>query len=184
MRQKGFTLVELLIALAISSVFFVVFSTSLISGMKASRKAQSNFARYQPLRPFFLIFEKDLRNMVDLASAPFKGREASCSFPTFGSELGRIRYFLEGGKLVREEKGQKKVFMDHVKKFRMEYPYEDAKTSETVFLPFWLDDPYFGLPRAVKVSLEIDQKGERVFFARVISIPQGKIGHTSLGDVS
>lgn len=177
-ERNGFTLIEGLVALAMAAMFLMVFSSTLLSVTRAGKEISSHLFRYRYLRPFFLMLEKDLRNMVEVTSVPFQGQEEECAFITFREQsLVKVSYRWKGEGLVREgEEEDRKELIPQVKKFRLEYAYRDLEKGGVVFLPFWLEDPYPGLPGAVKVSVEVRDKEGPLSFSKVILIPQGEWG--------
>lgn len=179
--KSGFTVVELLTVLFISALMLITFSTVLISAVKAAARAKANFSKYQLLRIFFLTIEKDLRNTVVYDPFPFKGKEDRLEFPAYTLSRGKdggeekiltIGYFFQNEKLIRSQEQVSKPVLRGVKAVHFGYPYEQEAGPMT-FLPFWLDEPYQGIPKAVKVSLEL-MNG--VCFSKVISIPIGRPG--------
>ena len=174
--KRGFTLIELLVTFAIASFFFLTLSASFVAAMKVNREVRAQFIKFRFVRPFFLVFEKDLRNMVVCSAIPFQGKETECSFPTFHQDLVRVRYLEKGEAFVRQEGERMKILIPHLKKIHLEYGYKDQEEGKIVFLPYWLDEPYNGLPKTVKVSIELNHQGEMLRFARLPFIPQGKWG--------
>lgn len=189
--KSGFTLVELLITLVISTLMITALCMVFISGLKAGGRAKANFSKYQSLRIFFLTLEGDLRNALAYEPLPFKGTEDQMEFPSFTLSHGKsggekklieIGYLLKKGKLIRSEESIKKELKDKepaakpvlsgIKAIHFEYPYKQ-EVGETIFLPFWLEEPYQGIPKAVKVRIELLSG---VQYSKVVSIPQGRLG--------
>lgn len=130
---------------------------------------------------FFLTIERDLRNAVVYEPFPFNGKEDRLEFPAYtlsrgkdggGEKMLKIGYFFQNKKLIRSEDQASKPVLSGVKDVRFEYPYEQGAEA-MAFLPFWLDEPYQGIPKAVKVRIEL---ANGVCFSKVISIPAGRLG--------
>lgn len=169
----------------------ITLSTVFIAAIKAGGRAKANFPKYQSLRVFFLTLERDLRNALAYEPFPFRGIQDWLEFPSFTlshgkdggkKELLEIGYFLKDGKLTRSEESLKqnlkneerasRPVLSGVKAVHFEYPYQ-PEAGAMVFLPFWLEKPYQGIPKAVKVRVELSSG---VRFSKVISIPVGKSG--------
>jgi len=162
-----------------------------ISGLKAGEKTKANFSKYQSLRVFFLSLERDLRNALAYEPLPFKGTEDQIEFPSLTLSHGKnggekklleIGYRFKEGKLIRSEESMKEDFknkepaakpvLSGIKAIHFEYPYKQ-EVGDTIYLPFWLEEPYQGIPKAVKVRIELSSG---VLFSKVVSIPQGRLG--------
>ncbi|GEM_PF-6261728 len=180
-KPRGSTLIELLAALVIASLFFFTFLSVFRSTVKASARIASNLLRYRQARSFFLVFERDLRNTVDTFSFPFKGEEGKCSFITFQERPFQVDYLWKNGLLVRRRGEDSRVLLVHVKKFSLEYAYKDSDRGNIVFLPIWGEISDQGPPAFLRVSFELDQKGELVPFSKMVDIPQGQIGWLTAG---
>ncbi|OGW69580.1 MAG: hypothetical protein A2036_04315 [Omnitrophica bacterium GWA2_50_21] len=195
--KSGFSLIELLIALFISTLMIMALSIVLISGLRAGERAKANFSKYQTLRVLILTMEKELRNTLVYPSLPFRGKEDWFEFPSYtlshgisGGEkkLLKIKYFLKGDKLIRAEENMKENFrkkdseeravLSGIKSIHFEYPYA-GHTKDSRFLPFWLDEPYQGIPKAVEIRVELVSGAS---LTKMISIPQGRIGALPEGE--
>lgn len=180
--KSGFTLAEVLTALCISVLMTTALSAVLMSALMASERARANFSKYQALRVFFLVLERDLRSTMAYGPLPFEGKEDEIRFPGRAKTPVRIAYRFEAGRLLRSEADLKeswnrsraveKTFLPGLKAIHFEFPYRRGEGG-TVFLPFWLEEPHQGIPQAVKVTLEL-KDGAR--FSKLISLPQGRLG--------
>lgn len=188
----GFVLIELLIA----SLLFALAASGLYSvflqGIKARQKIQSHLLDEGPLLIFGDRLEKDLRNAVVLMDYPFKGRTNEISFPVLlpdAEASGRnpvflVEYKITDGRLTRtqknlaaktaSEKPAERVYLQNLDSFGFEFPYE-KKAGNYRFESFWLDDPYLGIPKAVKVHLVL--ASHKVPFEKWVTLPQGRMGH-------
>jgi general secretion pathway protein J len=121
-RQQGFTLVELLLALSISALVATLAYAGISTAIDASAGMQAEVRRLAELQRALNIIEEDLAQVVPRAivngygsdSAAFSGgryQEALLEFTRGGlgnpqelarSELQRVRYVLDGGNLWRQ----------------------------------------------------------------------------------
>lgn len=123
-----------------------------------------------------------MRNALAYEPLPFKGKDDRIEFPSYRKKLLKVDYFLKAGKLIRSEEGMKEDWKDKesaskpvlsgIKTIYFEYLYKQEE-GDTVFLPFWLEEPYQGIPKAIRVRVEL---ANGIQFSKVISIPQGRLG--------
>lgn len=194
-KQEGFTLVEILAALFISFLIMAALGLTFVLCVKTGRAANQRFQKYRELRPFMAALQRELRSMVPYEKVPFRGNDESMEFLARGKNgegrfLRKIRYRIENHHPVREEsalkgwpenkEAVKKIFSLETKNIRFEYPYTDG--GRIRYLPFWLEEPYRGLPAAVRVTVEAGSGEEGFRFVKLIDIPQGKLGVLPHGD--
>lgn len=194
-KQEGFTLVEILAALFISSLIMAALGLAFVLCLKTGRAANQCFQKYRELRPFMTALQRELRSMVSYEAVPFRGNDETIEFPARwkngdGRVLRKIRYRIENHHPVREERALKgwtenkeavkRIFPLEAKNLRFEYPYADG--GRVRYLPFWLEEPYRGLPAAVRVTVEAGSGEGRFRFVKLIDIPQGKLGVLPHGD--
>jgi len=189
-NQRGFILLEFLVATLLFSLAGSGLYTGFIQGIKAHQKIQGSFQTYDPFRILFLRTEEDLRNAVTLKDHPFKGKKDEIEFPALLGEedkgkreekLALIRYFTKDNRLIRAEqeltpslvkpKPKERVLLKNLKSLEFQFPYQDEEEKRT-FESFWLGEPYYGIPRGVRVSVAT----EKASLIKTVSIPQGKIG--------
>jgi type II secretory pathway component PulJ len=190
---SGFILIEMLVAASLFALVATGLSTGFVQGVKAHQRIEESFKAYDPLRLLFLRLDRDLRNAIILEDYPFKGKKDEIEFPALlteekdlpagkaGKRLHLIRYFVKDHALIRSEeeltlkltkpKPQEKTLVKGLGSFELQFPYLDDEEA-LVFHPFWLDEPYYGIPRAVTVKLE----REKETLEKLISIPQGRTG--------
>ncbi len=85
-KRRGFTLVELVVALAILAAVAAVIGTSFASGVLVWDRARSFDARRVDALLAIEELERDLRQSVPFQGIAFKGEEQELQFP------GRVRY--------------------------------------------------------------------------------------------
>ncbi len=188
-QQTGYLLIELLIATAL----FGLASTALFTGVMQAVKAQEVLRQAQQAyfkqTGLWSRMESDFHNLVTLDEPIFRGRKDEISFPVLRQNAGQapfaalVEYVNEDGTLVRNETnlrpvlGREKVLKRKVLKgvgsVQFFYPYRDEK-DRLVLLPFWIDKPYDGPPRAVQIKV-VMHKPEQVF-EKWIEIPLGREG--------
>src|SRR4026208_1395059 len=80
---RGFTLIEMLVALAIFSVIAVSVQTVLRSGLRVWRAGNAATEAHQSARNFFNLLGRDPQNAIDYGEdAPFAGSAKRLSFMT------------------------------------------------------------------------------------------------------
>ena len=184
LRLKGYVLIEVLVASVLLSMAGSGLYAGLMSGIKANRMVRESDAIYDPLRSCWIRIEKDLRNSTTLREVIFTGKEDEMKFPVIASaELHSIYYFIKNGSLMRREQKLsnhlvsedpvERVVLKGIKSFKFQYAYLDEK-EKLKFQPFWPETPYFGIPKAVRIDVEL-QNGRP--FSKLIAVPQGKWGH-------
>lgn len=185
--QKGFLLLEMLVAALLFSLFSAQISSGFIQTLKAYARLCQDFEQNDPLRIFFLRIEKDLRNSVSLKEYPFQGSAAEIKFPVrLEEKLFRVRYFQKDHSLIRslqalrpglnQSPPREAAVLKKVESVRFQFSYRDEK-EKLIFEPFWIEEPYRGIPRAVKIQIQISKKtGEEGPFLKCISILQGHYG--------
>ena len=123
---------------------------------------------------------------MPLRGYPFQGKQDEMVFATRTTGLFQVRYFLKRGNLTYTEKTlpetgsrsspEEKILVKEVESIRFEYAYLDEE-ERLVFKPVWLEEPYFGIPRAVKIEVKLKEGGGN--FSRLIAIPQGSWGRVT-----
>lgn len=185
-NEKGFTLVEMLIAVSLYALAMVCLTNAWLSCAHAHERARAELVKYEKVRSFFLRLERDLRRAVNDTEHPFRGKEDELSFETYVSPSSRTlsKSFTETGYLFserglsRSEKDPETEEILRERSFpgfeaiRFSFPYR-KEGGEIFFLPFWLEEPYQGLPSEVRVELSLS---EGMKFTRSISLPQGRAG--------
>lgn len=193
MNSKGYLLIEVLIVSVLLALAGTGLYTGLSQGIRAERMIRQADAAYDPLRSFWRRIEKDLRNSVILRGEKYTGKETDISFPVLVSEirdveksftLQRLHYFLKNGTLVRNEQKLsnkllseptlERAVLKKIKSLKFKYAYLDEE-ERLRFESFWMEKPYFGIPKAVRIDVQLEQSPQ--VFSKLISIPQGKWGH-------
>lgn len=182
MNQRGFMLIEMLVASMLLSIAGAGLYTGLVQAIKTDQRIRHEDKLYDPVRIFQLKIEKDLRNAVILRDDRFQGKEQKIQFTILKQmKLYEISYEMKHKNLVRSEREitthlvkedpKERVTLKDANEVKFLYSYLDEE-DKLAWQEFWIEEPYFGIPRAVKV--EWKQAGES--FSKLISIPQGKWG--------
>ena len=186
MNRRAFVLVELLVASSLMSIAATGLYAGLSQAVKMDRVVRNTAALYDPFKILWLRAAKDLRNALPLRDYKFKGKQDEMIFPSLDGpdQIIRVRYFVKEGNLVRSEEKlpekfvkislRQSVLLKGVERIKFEYAYLDEE-ERLVFEPAWGEEPYFGIPRAVRLEIKLKDVGN-IFF-RLISIPQGRWGH-------
>ncbi len=175
--KKGVTLIELIVALALFAVAAPLVGRAFYQGVHATAKVRVSIDKRRGEDRIFSKIETDLRNALPLSTMPFEGASDHFAFPV-GGILKRVRYEAKDGSLIRFEEDpidpgavSETLLAEGIESFTAEYAYLD-KAGKTFFSPYWTEEPYPGLPRAVRVR--VVQKGDTKEL--LVSLPQGHFG--------
>lgn len=195
-NSRGFTLLEVLIALTIFGIVVVVIYGSLNLAIKAWERGETDAERNQETRIIADIIEQQVRSTYPYCfregneeTPAFRGERQSARFiSTIGLATGDIvglvfvSYFIEPGKglmLCEKRVFSKKMFEDEsslreesillsssVSEISFEYETEDGEWKE-----YWDIKEMLVFPRSMRITLEFlkSESGEKQ--ATVLSIP-------------
>lgn len=198
--RRGFTLMELLIAVSIFAVVATTIFSSFRAGLFGFRNIEDNIYIYQAAGQIIERLDNELRNAfvysVDKESK-FSGSASGISFLTLVDTFTKagvvkdyalVSYQLSGNKLMRlcrrnqeslnsrTEIKPEEMAAD-VSKISFSYGYADSIGQPLSFKDSWGDgnapDEQKALPKAVKVTLGIKGKKTQEF-ERTIYLPLGK----------
>lgn len=194
MRQKGFTFLEIIIAVAIFSIISVVISTVLYVILNAQQQIQDSTERLSQLQIAMSLIEQDI-NQIALKN--FKGENSrtigplnanpdslSLTTSTYNnpnarfarSNIQRVSYQLENGNLYRvtepivltsQSKIHKRLILEHVEKIEFRYLSQTNRwlpRMGSYMVSFISDSTIRLLPRAIEVKLQIKEWGEITLF--------------------
>jgi prepilin-type N-terminal cleavage/methylation domain-containing protein len=194
-RSRGFTFLEMLIALTIFSLIATSLYGALHGGIKLWTEENLQIAENQNLRVFFDTFTHDLRNAVPFSKIEPEFLEDKLVFPAFvrvveadktHMEIAKVRYTLDSQKkaLTRSQAAVKEGFniddlkavrlLDHLE--RLTFSYTEGLSKVTGEYE-WKDalDASDGWPRAVKIQAVWKNKnGEQESFEKSVLIPNKK----------
>ena len=195
MKQKGFTLVELLVAVAIFAVVAMVAYGGLNSVMNTSRMSAGETKRLDNLQRTFLQMASDFEQAVDRSVRDDLGDDSAAMVYTSAplslqltragwvnpaeqlrSSLQRVNYVLEQDRLLRlywndldRLQGatvRRRLLLEHVDEF--EIRFLDSSSNWQDQWPPLSAEGGGGLPRAIEVKLKLPDWGE---LRRVYALP-------------
>ncbi|PIP68014.1 MAG: hypothetical protein CO035_07960 [Candidatus Omnitrophica bacterium CG_4_9_14_0_2_um_filter_42_8] len=174
---KGFTLVEILIALAIMAMIVASTFTIFRSASKSWQKGETRSQRYQNARNAVSRISAEISQAVINSNelSKFTGDKNKISFISFVStdsgifELSEVEYWLDGAKrlLMRNDDiepdydsgtyDHSDILSDNISE--LEFSYFDG----SIWLDAWNSDEAtgIGLPKAVKIKIRVEDKKAR-----------------------
>src|SRR5438552_159993 len=97
MNRRGFTLIEILVAVALVAIAMPLLYLTFYQGIRYSDKVRAEFEKRRlTVRPFSAM-EKDLKNAVLFSLTPFNGINNRLSFASLGADIRKISYELKDG---------------------------------------------------------------------------------------
>lgn len=187
MNRKGFTFIELLIALTIFSIIATSMYFTLNTGIKVWSRSNESIRENQRFRICFDIISKDLKNII--AYPPIKpewGAER-ISFPaivdtyegdTVKTELVKVIFYFDDIKkgLVRvcatvkegfdEAYAEEKILLDDIENLAFQYCYKIKDEERYEWKDTWgFDDK---IPRGIRIKADN--------FEKTVFIPVGELG--------
>ncbi len=176
-KEKGFTLIEILISLAILAMIVASTFTIFRSASKSWQKGETRSERYQNARNSISRMSSEISQAV-INSNPlckFTGDKNKVSFFSFVStdagvfELSEVEYWLDGAKrlLMRNSEidpdydfttySHSDILSDNISE--LEFSYFDG----SVWSDAWNSDQASGvvLPKAVKIKIKVDDKNAK-----------------------
>lgn len=189
-RHLGFTLVELLVAIAILSVLVVTIYSSFASGISAREKGETLVDLTQVGRETLRRMASDLANAPGLSDPGFIGQADQMSFVTLQPDrehgIGRmchVRYYLRmespagPGSLWRACQ----VFGDTheevdltggcVRELKFTYAYHESGESGVRWATYWFGTEGAPLPVAVRISMVLESEGQTISLERTAHVP-------------
>jgi len=197
--NKGFTFLELLIAVTIFSIVAVAVYSSFNVGIHAWRKTEGSYKVKQEARHAFDIMGRDLRCAIDFIRKnpdgsvinSFEGSSAKVSFwraskdgvikitYLFDKEAKALYYISQTYKEASGgENGNKSPLAYGISDLKLKYAYRDGENI------IWQDDwesKESDIPKGVKASIyyEADNGGGPVEFFDTVLIPTGVVNDVS-----
>ena len=196
MSLRGFTLLELLIAVTIFSIVAVAIYASFNVGIHAWRKAENSYKIRQEARHILDSIGRDLKNAVNFTPMPFEGSSNYVSFSralkilkpedeylegifkttyTFDAGSKTLYYILQTyQESASGESPTKSLLTSGILDFRLKYAYRNGE--EVTWKDNWAKEDK-GIPFGVKLSLSYppQAEGEVVLYSETILIPTGTL---------
>ncbi|MDD5108527.1 MAG: prepilin-type N-terminal cleavage/methylation domain-containing protein [Candidatus Omnitrophica bacterium] len=174
----GFTLVELLIAVAIFSVVSIAIFSTFSSGAAVLRRVKTiDFSRQKTLLKIER-FSRELRILPDCRKHLFLGAKTKISFPGNVDYIPcRITYYFDSsalclmrvvdklseiitseGKVEAEFKSKPEVFLSNVKGIKLRYfKKPDINKNEYIWMDEW-NQNYLPMPGAIELTINTDDQ--------------------------
>ena len=188
--KRGFTLVELLIAVSIFSVLIVTIYSSFRSGIAARKKGETVVELVEVGESSLRQIASDLANAPAISNPGFIGQATQVSFVTLksnsGGEIPSIRHVsyelaeegdgspgvLWRGYRIPGRMGDEGAVTDAcIREIRFRYAHRENVEDEVMWLDFWLGTDETPLPLAVEITLVLVSDGETLKLSRVVSMP-------------
>lgn len=197
MKQRGFTLLEIIIAVAIFAIISIVISTVLYVIINAQENIQNTTERLSQLQMAMSMIEQDvsqiaLKNFHDENNrtiGPMNANQESFSITTSSyvnpdarfarSELRRISYVVEEGNLYRiseplkvteGEAIQKRLILQHVNQMRLRYLTQNNRwlpRMGSYMVSFVSDSTIRLLPKGIEIQLDVETWGTVEIFCLI-----------------
>lgn len=194
MKRKGFTLIELVIAILILAVVAVSVYGSFSAGVKAWRRGGED-RELQKIRIALLKIQKELRSSFFFSKAPFKGASSEITFPLAASGKDKDEIYVIDYYVTEDRHAGLKVLMKRKALFAENRFSEERPMEEFIFSADSIDFEYaYGLkdgsrgiewkdawpesqeklPLAVKINFKLG--ADEDIYHKTIFISQGELG--------
>ncbi len=181
-QQRGFTLLELMVALTLVALLAAILYGAFYLGHRATEKMEPQLAKNQTLRSIRDLLGGYIRSAYPYRTTPqqpfvlFSGERDQLTFVSTlsmgmgGRGLSKISFYWkqsvdEGSIFVLEEElpvwgtGQRRAFVLWTGVEELNFEYLDSRSREESWVSSWDGERQTILPRAVRVGLK-DQGGE------------------------
>ena len=175
LKPRAFSLVELIIAVAIFAVVSIAIYSTFNSGLSVLRKVKNIDLAQQSFILKEERFARELRQTVHLRKLLLSGTKDRISFgQILDDKPYRVTYYFDGPaqsfmrnadnladiltdekKIDPELKSKSAVFLKKIKGIKFAYLYLDLKKNVYAWAEEWKEDT---LPRAVKLSISTDKQ--------------------------
>jgi general secretion pathway protein J len=190
-RSRGFTLVEVLVALALASLVLVVLFTGVRLGFTGLQRIEARAESLETRRNVTFVLRRQLAAaypgvLGEVTTPSFVGAPSVASFLALESNAGpgfyRIWIALEDDRagrrlvLLRQSGGgiERAVLARNVREFRLAYFGAPTATDERAWRDRW--ERSRRAPEAVSVGLALDSDGDRAWPEDVVRIWSGSDG--------
>lgn len=191
--NKGFTLIEILIAISILSIILAAVYSTFFLAYKAINDVDEAMIKMQEVRTALDILRREINSSVyesenkktflKIIDRDFKGKPANeISFTTFSflmPGITEVSYYVDekDSKLVlfkgikqalNEGKGETAEIIEGIEGFSVEAKYNDN------WVKTWNTDINGSLPEELRVSLSVGIKGESITLSEIVKPYIGK----------
>ncbi len=182
-KLRGFTLIEVIISAAIFVVVSLLIYSSFNAGIMGSRNIEENINLYQPVKKFFELINRDLRNSFVFSNntTNFSGNENEIEFMTIVDSYyndtkiptyANVVYNFENQTISRFCRKNKeslnsrsdisgKEILSDIEDIKYEYGYYEKNETDFKWNNVWEDEKR--LPSAVRLKVIVNPKLQKEF---------------------
>ena len=162
-KNKGFTLIEVLLALTIFAFIGIGIATSFFSGVKLWQRATTSGVWRNDIILGLEAVSKELRQSIDMPEIGFEGDVKSFSFPSIsGSKIIKVVYsFDSAGKVLK--RNEKDVLS--LDEFSVQYMRFDLKAGDVEWTDSWKKED------GIFTAIRFKGKSHDEEFTRTVFIP-------------
>ena len=193
MKRDSFTLIELIVSVAILSVIVVSIYSVFSLGVRTWRRGNENTS-LQKIRLGLLKMENELKRSFFFSKVPFRGTSSEIIFPLAikveeAERVYIVTYYIDDDKatgfknlmrremvfsdgLKDEEVLEKKLFS--AASIQFGYPFKSGDISDSIEWQDSWGEPQGKMPSGVRITFKIDDGNED--YNKVVIIPQGRLG--------
>lgn len=201
-NSRGFTFLELLIAVVIFSIAAIAVYSSFAVGIRAWRRGESDYKIRQEARYAFDLISRELNNAINFRTIGFEGESDSVALVralkvrnpdgsytegvykityTYDSQAQALYRILQTyEEAEKENTGVKSLLLSNISQFELSYSYLDV--DKIIWKDSWEKEDW-QLPLGVKIKLNYKLKeGEgSVEFSETVLVPIGTLRESSEG---
>jgi len=193
LKRDSFTLIELIVSVAILSVIVVSIYSVFSLGVRTWRRGNENTS-LQKIRLGLLKMENELKRSFFFSKVPFRGTSSEIIFPLAikveeAERVYIVTYYIDDDKatgfknlmrremvfsdgLKDEEVLEKKLFS--AASIQFGYPFKSGDISDSIEWQDSWGEPQGKMPSGVRITFKIDDGNED--YNKVVIIPQGRLG--------
>lgn len=186
MMKRAFTLIELLIVVAIFSIVSIAVYATFSSGLRVWRRAQDvNITERKDLLRIEKL-SREIRQALNFKDIDFDGsKDKICFAEIVDSEITRITYFFDADKKMlfrsvdkladilaaKEEnetlESKPLPYLANIDKLSFSYLYFDLQKNSYLWKEEWVEEEQRNLPLAIKLEMTVNKQSH----ATTIFIP-------------
>jgi len=152
---KGFTLLELLVAILIFAVIVSAVYGTMYSGIKVWNVGDDKTGFSESSQIALNKMTKDIRNVVRFSGIKFEGEKSSISMPVIKDGICKVSYYLDSGNIMRDiqtyseslkEQTNERELVPDIQELVFSYCNAEREWKDS-----WEED---SLPYAVRLSIK------------------------------